>query len=44
LREQARALGIADFVRFVGYRADVDAVLAGADLAVLSGGRCRGAR
>lgn len=36
LREHAWALGMNDAVRFVGYRADVEVVLAAADLAVLS--------
>jgi glycosyltransferase involved in cell wall biosynthesis len=36
LREQAEALGIAAAVRFLGYRADVQNVLAAADVAVLS--------
>jgi glycosyltransferase involved in cell wall biosynthesis len=36
LRERARSLGLAEAVRFVGYRGDVEAILAAADLAVLS--------
>ena len=36
LRRLAEELGIADRVRFLGYRSDVGRILAGADLAVLS--------
>jgi glycosyltransferase involved in cell wall biosynthesis len=36
LRARARAAGIEDAVRFLGYRSDVDAILAAGDMAVLS--------